>query len=768
MATTTTTQPIRPSSGPGGPPPGFGGPAPAGGLLNPSVDPIRLVKQYYKWLLVAGAFGVAIGIGAHFLLLFQFPLYTAKATLRALPYSEQITDAGGRTTGKEGGADEMLKFITTQQQIITSERLLSDAVNEPTIRNETKWAKRFVNTRTQGYDIADAAKKMSDDVIRTRSRSESVLIEVSATVRDRTDSATIANTVVRAYITRVQQRSAQESTDAMQILTRRLATVEADRLSLERRAQRMLGENRIETIEFQHTSAGVEINKLSPILVELKNAVKQRGDQLAQYEGNLTAQGGAIYPDFLRAEVNKDVTIFTHDQTLSSLRSQLGSARSRLGQNHMEVKRLEALVRSAEAQRAADEQRLLSEKFNALIELTRDEVRSIQTQIRESEENLRSATQRSAELTLVIEDYSRLKADIDRKSKERDELQVKISQLQDVIQSEKYKRVMIETPAAIPDLPSFPKPEIVIPVTAVLCVGLVGAFLLVRELLEQRVRTPTDVALIPRTRVLGVIPDLAEDPSGPTSLETSTKDQPDGVIAEQVRQLRTSIMKRLRPEGRSSLVLTSGLPGSGATGVLAALARSCAALNERILVIDANLRRPRCHGVFGVAEGPGLGEVLAGQATLESAAQKTDLSNLHVLSAGARASRVYERLNSDAMTALIESAKASYDLVIVDSPPMTVAGDAAVIASRCDASALVVRAFSETRGLIARVGRQIAESHGEFLGVIVNGVKSSAGGYFKKNYQLTHEYHGGGEIPAKTGRGEKKPAAAKPGAGEAA
>ena len=747
MSTTTTSFQPRPSTGAiqhGHSP-----------VAAPSIDPVRLLKQYYKWLVVAGVFGVALGIGGHFLLLWQLPLYTAKVTLKALPYTEKL-EAGGRTTGKEGGADDMQKLIATQQQIITSERLLTDAANEPAIRNETSWARKFLNSKTNEYDAAAAGKYLADHVISARTPSESVLIMVSATTRSKTDSAAIANSVVRTYLNRLQQRASAENTETLATLTRRLSTMEADRQALERRGQRMLGDSRIESVKFQHTAAGGEIQELSKLLVDLRNDYKQRRDQLANYQMQQASGGGGSFPDILRAEVQKDVTIFNLDQQLAGARSQLISARSRLGPNHPEIRRSESYVKALESQRAAEEQRLLSEKFNALIESFQMEVNGLESKIKESEENMAKAMQRSTELTQIIEDYKRIQNDLERKAKERDEIQANIGLLQDVTQSEKFKRVVIDTQASIPEKPSFPKPEIVIPITTLLCVGLVAGVLVLRELLEQRVRTPADMASIPRARVLGVIPNLDEDPSAPESLETALRDCPHGVIAEAVRQLRTAVLKRLRPEGRVSLVIAGGLPGSGATSVLANLARSCAALDERILVIDANLRRPHCHEAFGLPEGPGLGEVLAGQATLEAAVQKSDLPNLHILCAGAKASRVYERLNSDAMTRLLDAARSSYDLILVDAPPMTVSGDALVLANRCDASMFVARAYSETRGLVTRVARQLAESKGEFLGVVVNGVRSSAGGYFKKNYQMAHEYHGGTPVrPVKPAKAKK-------------
>jgi Mrp family chromosome partitioning ATPase len=92
------------------------------------------------------------------------------------------------------------------------------------------------------------------------------------------------------------------------------------------------------------------------------------------------------------------------------------------------------------------------------------------------------------------------------------------------------------------------------------------------------------------------------------------------------------------------------------------------------------------------------------------------------------------------MTALLAEAKSRYDLVLIDTAPAIVAGDGLALAQRCDASLLVVRAMGEKRGLVARVRNELSETRGEFLGVLVNAVRASPGGYLKGNLRAAQEY----------------------------
>jgi capsular exopolysaccharide synthesis family protein len=237
-----------------------------------------------------------------------------------------------------------------------------------------------------------------------------------------------------------------------------------------------------------------------------------------------------------------------------------------------------------------------------------------------------------------------------------------------------------------------------------------------------------------------MVPDASEDPAGASAVETAFRDRERGVMAESFRQIRSGLLKRMNQMDQKTLLIVSGMPGSGATSVISNLAYSFAAADRRVLVIDANLRRPAHHRIFGLPEAPGLADVLAGTHTLDNTVQRSADRRVDVLVAGTRENRVFERLSTDAMGAVLRRAREQYDLVLIDAAPMVVSGDALGLASRCDASLLVVRALSEKRGMVARLRNELAEAKAELLGILVNGVKSAAGGYLKGNIKATHDY----------------------------
>jgi Mrp family chromosome partitioning ATPase len=120
--------------------------------------------------------------------------------------------------------------------------------------------------------------------------------------------------------------------------------------------------------------------------------------------------------------------------------------------------------------------------------------------------------------------------------------------------------------------------------------------------------------------------------------------------------------------------------------------------------------------------------------------QATSTPGLDLLGAGSKEQRVFERLATEAMGELLTKVRMMYDIVLIDVAPAIVAGDGVSLAHRCDSSILVVKAMSEKRGMVARIKNDLTDARSEFLGVIVNAVKSATGGYMKGNIKAAHEY----------------------------
>jgi capsular exopolysaccharide synthesis family protein len=331
---------------------------------------------------------------------------------------------------------------------------------------------------------------------------------------------------------------------------------------------------------------------------------------------------------------------------------------------------------------------------------------------------------------------NQVKGLLDNKAKMNAELQNQIG-----LQNQgSANRVVLLQSERVPTEMAFPKLKLMIPAGLLLCVGLVGGVVLLREVVDQRVKSPSDIAIIPKVKLLGWVPDAAEDPAGQGAAETAFRDRPRGIVAEGYRQIRSAVSKRVQQADHKTILVLAGMPGSGATSTVANLALAFAAADRRVLIIDANFRRPTLHRVLGLQESPGLADVLSRGAELSEVVQATSTPNLDLLSAGSKEQRIFERLATEATGELLTKVRMMYDLVLIDVAPAIVAGDGISLAHRCDASLLVVKAMSEKRGMVARIKNDLVDARSEFLGVVVNAVRSSTGGYMKGNIRAAHEY----------------------------
>jgi capsular exopolysaccharide synthesis family protein len=212
---------------------------------------------------------------------------------------------------------------------------------------------------------------------------------------------------------------------------------------------------------------------------------------------------------------------------------------------------------------------------------------------------------------------------------------------------------------------------------------------------------------------------------------------PHSLAAEQYRTLRTRLVQLEEGRARRVLLVTSPAKGDGKSITAANLALTMAQeFNRKVVLIDADLRRPTVHSLFGIPDQPGLVDVLGGSASLEDALVLLPDVHLAVLPAGRAPAQPAELLGSAAMRRVLEALRSRFDRVIVDVPPVIPLADVGVLAPQCDGVLLVVRAGVTPKPLIERA---LNAFEGErLLGVVLN---ESGGGepeYGYAGYEATY------------------------------
>jgi capsular exopolysaccharide synthesis family protein len=170
---------------------------------------------------------------------------------------------------------------------------------------------------------------------------------------------------------------------------------------------------------------------------------------------------------------------------------------------------------------------------------------------------------------------------------------------------------------------------------------------------------------------------------------------------------------------RTILVTSSG-PSEGKTTMTAALAATMAGGNNRVLLVDADMRRPRVHKVFGTTGAAGLSSLILGEGRLEGTVVKTDVPNLDVLPCGPVPPNPTELLHTKAFASLLGEMTRRYDRIVIDSPPAGVVADAIVIATQVDGTLMVLKAATTSRDAAERTVRGLVDVKARIFGAVLN------------------------------------------------
>ena len=252
-----------------------------------------------------------------------------------------------------------------------------------------------------------------------------------------------------------------------------------------------------------------------------------------------------------------------------------------------------------------------------------------------------------------------------------------------------------------------------------LVLGVVTAIWL--DSIDNRMRNASDVEKMLELPVIGLTPQLTGREG---SLPRLTHLYPLSAMAESYRILRTNILFALRDNPFKTLMVATGRPGQGATTTICNLAIALAQIGKRVILIDADMRRPSLHKFFEVPNDVGLSTLLQGQGTVTDAFQKTGIDNLIVLPAGPRPLNPSEMLGSEQMHELVGKLEEHCDLVLFDSPSTVVFSDGPMLASWVDAVLMVVSANEVPRGTEAQTRDLLRRAKANIIGVVVNRMAS--------------------------------------------
>ncbi|MDW8262023.1 MAG: polysaccharide biosynthesis tyrosine autokinase [Phycisphaerales bacterium] len=715
-------------------PPGM--PASAGTM---TANDILRVLRANAWLIILSlVVSAIIGLIAWRLLLKYYPRYTAVGFVRVeTPRTFVRIDNEEREIPDVGPLGIMAR---TQAQLLQNPTLFSTVLQDVNreIQN-TEWIAQF--RRANGsLDVAKAREDLEDH-FSVSPIQDSQLIRVSMTCKNPKDARIIVQDLVNEHLNSQDKARRDRTTsrnEQLQNIKRRL-DFNINQKNVEiRSAQKELNDNGMAVVG-RMSPRETELYELTRKVIELK-AEHEQAKQQYDLMVNQINQGND--PPLIEQYVNQDGQVFQLRNAVNELEIALKSM-PMLANNSRLMEQYRA--RLAATQQQLDD-RIAEVKVNARNTLRSNAEQSFaytQSQLEALNERMNALKSELGELNYKIFEVMTKQEDLASDKERLKQVQTQIDLLS-ITGTREQTGVNWAGPVDEPELPSFPKLRVVLPVALLCGLGLSLAIAFLREAMDTTVRSPRDIAKVGQLNLLGMIPDENDDPQVEgIPLALAIFHAPTSMLAEQFRQVRTRLQHSASLETTRSILVTSPSPGDGKTTIATNIAAGLALNGRRILLVDVNFRRPMVDKVFATGNEVGLSNVIHDLRNFENAIRSTQVPNLDILPCGPKPANATEMLESQGFKDFVEKALETYDHVIFDSGPLLLVSETVSLAPRVDGVITVVRAATNTRGLLQRMRDTLRQIKAEHLGVVLNGVRAQGGGYYGRNIRDYYEYQNG-------------------------
>ncbi len=713
---------------PGGRPSGG---APAGGV---SIDPVRVLRQHVGGLIIATAIGAVTAAGFYLGSYFLYPLYDSQSVFEV---RNRLLDPREIRTAEFNDEETVARLCTQEAARVVERRALKDAIEGKVSILDTEWIKGYPD-EAGGTNWDDAVDDLEREVRAGHLRGTQQFYVAWRSHKD-DDVIAVLHALEEQYLT--QKRLADRAEDEAKrvVFSGSKATLDAQIVEAQSAIISLIGDKKLDTFDESEQQALKTLEDIERRMNETAQSTQMLQGRLAVAEGKLASGMGWSEDD--RSTVQRNPVLMDLRTQLVTYKTQRSAAEERFGPEHFRLDELKRLELAAEQQYNALESRLLREEVEGEKALTTYQLQGLERVLDDLE--VKQTTERTR-LNEAAKAVSQLKEIRDRKERLEEEsknLQSEIVGIDLVLARPDAETVRLVGSALKPRELWFPKLKIVLPGVTLLVIALYVAWIFFREMTDKRVRFPADLASMPgAARMLGVIPDEASDPGAPDDLARAATSAPNSYLAESYRQTFGVLARQLRGREHCVIAFVSPTPDAGVSTCACNLALIARSVGLRILLVEANLRRPGLASMLNVPDGSaGLGDAINAGQPIASCIQSLP-DGFDLLSAGTPGSRGVERLYTPMFKDAIESLRSQYDLILIDCPPTIVAGEATTVAQAADATILVAHAYSVDKGLVQKTAWMLGDLGNEFLGAILFANRPTAGGYQRKNLRLLENY----------------------------
>jgi capsular exopolysaccharide synthesis family protein len=275
---------------------------------------------------------------------------------------------------------------------------------------------------------------------------------------------------------------------------------------------------------------------------------------------------------------------------------------------------------------------------------------------------------------------------------------------------------------------------------------LMGAIVFLIEYMDDTIKTPDEINQAFGLPVIGYIADISSKGNGGERITVA--EEPRSPVSEAFRALRTSLEFSNVDQSLKTILITSPNPTDGKTTIAVNLAAIMVQAGNRVMLVDADLRRPRIHHFLDLPNKVGLCQVFTGQVDFDNALLTADkaLDNLQVMCSGGLPPNPSELLGTSRMDKILEQAREKADIIIIDSPPFVVS-DAAILATKVDGVLLVLQPGQTSFGAVRAMIEQLQRANARIVGIVLNRIPSKRGlfsngyGYYYAPYYYSNQYY---------------------------
>ncbi len=543
------------------------------------------------------------------------------------------------------------------------------------------------------------------------------LVDVKFRSPDAALSAQVANALAQGFIDQSLEVKFLSSKEASDFLSDQLAG---------QRKQVEASEQAVQHYKEQTDSLSLEdkqniiVQKLSDLNAAVTRAKTERIQKESAYNQIRTLQNDRAALDTFPA-ILSNTFIQQQKGELADLQRQQAQLSEKLGPNHPDMLRIASAIRSAEAKIQIEISKVVQAMQNDYQQSVAQE-RSLNNALEEQKKEALALNRKGIEYGVLLRDAQSNRQIFDSLMQRTKETGIS-GEL-------RTSNIRVVDAAETPRSPVSPNTRNNLLMAlfggATLAIGFAFFF----EYLDNHIKSPDEVKHYLGLSFLGMVPALFDK-----SIENPliTSNAPNN-FAESFRNIRTNLLFSSADEGGRSVVITSTGPGEGKTVVATNVAVVLAQAGQRVLLIDADMRRPRVHSVFGLPREPGLSNLLVSNAKASEAVRATQVSGLWVMSAGLLPPNPAELLGSKRFKDFLASLSQHFDWVIIDTPPVMAVTDSSVVANIAGGVLFVIGAEMTTRVAAQRAVEQLDNARAKFIGAVLNRVDLEHNSYYYSQY----------------------------------